>query len=125
MPTYKGPPAAASPKLPGPRQVQVRVPENADLARLLHGAGGRHERHLNAMAAAAHPGGGIRGATTYPAGIAGELAALLARARAEGHPGADSLAAVASAFGIREPGPGPEPAPDPAPGPKPAPVRAT
>ena len=121
MSGHKGIPAAHSPRPPQPRQVRVRVPEDADLARLLHGAGGKHERHLGAMAAAARPGGGINGAVTFPAGIAGDLGELLRNARAEGHPGAGALAHVAAAFGVREP----EPEPAPAAGLRPAPVRAS
>ena len=122
---HKGTPAAASPAVPNPRQVSVSVPKDADLARLLYSAGGKHGRLLNALAAAADPAGGVHGRMMLPVEIAGELGTLLREARAEADPGAGALAAVAAHFGVSEPEPEPAPAPAPAAkAPAPAPVRA-
>jgi hypothetical protein len=98
----------------------LNVPKEAELAALLWGSRGLHERQLNALAIAADPysGGSTSvsflatprawGHTSEADGVADGLAALLARARAAGDPAADNLAAVAFQLGVPDPGPAPE-----------------
>jgi hypothetical protein len=115
-----GIPAALSPRVPEAQRVTVRMPKDLALAQLLHGTGGRHEKLLNSLAAAAHPAAGINGTVTIPAGkVNADLVELLRRARAEEHPAADALAAVAAQFGVVE-----EPGPAAAAGPAPKPAAA-
>ena len=112
---HKGIPAEGGFGLPQERQVQVNLPKDAELARLMTGSGGKFERLVNGLATAAHPDHWQR-TVILPAGYAGhvaeDLAALLARARAAADPAADALAAVAAQFGVvEEPGPAAVPAP--------------
>ena len=87
------------------------VPKDAELAALLRGSGGLHEKHLNVLGNEADPSAGTRGGATFPGyvadGVREDLAALLARARADGHPAAGKLAAVCAQAGIPDPGPQP------------------
>jgi len=115
----KGIPVASSPELPWARRVTVNVPKSAPLAALLAGSGGKFEKELNTLGAAADPASGTGTTVYFPAAmaqhVAGDLAALLARARSGGHPAAGLLAGVAAQFGIRD-----EAAPAPAAAARPA-----
>lgn len=123
MPALKGIPAAQSPRVPEDASVAVHLPRDKELSRLLAGTGGRFEKFLNQMAGAASPDHAHRVVTfsqSIEPGVAEDLAALLAKARAAGDPAADALAGVAAQLGVSEPEPavqeppavsGPRPAP--------------
>jgi hypothetical protein len=100
-------------KIASPRNfTDVHLPMDAGLSRLLHGAGGKNEKFLNAMSIAASPGHAHRLVelpAALAAAVAADLAALLARARAAGDPAAAALAGVAAQLGVREPEAAPQP----------------
>lgn len=119
----------------------VHVPKNRHLAALLHGGGGRLERHLNELGNAADgaagyvvfadpPPAGLRHAANAPtmAEVGAEVAAVYQRARAAGSEHAHLLEPLMRQLGV--PVPAPEPAAAPAqvppivPAPPAAPVTA-
>jgi hypothetical protein len=87
-------------------RVVVHCPKDAQLARLLTGSGGLHEKLVGGLAAAADPGSGASTTVTFLAADAGaveeDLTALLRRARQAGDPAAERLAVVAAQLGVSE-----------------------
>lgn len=84
----------------------VHTGKDAALADLLRGSGGRFEKHLGGLAAAADPASGAQPTVNLLADEAGavaeDLAGLLRRAREAGHPAADKLAGLAGQLGVTE-----------------------
>jgi hypothetical protein len=99
--------------------VQLPAGGDADLARLLTGAGTLHEQLLNQMGAYADPAWRAQRQVSIPAELAGtvgeQLLAVGRDARDAGDPGAGAVFELAKQLGAVEPEPEPVPAPAPYP----------
>jgi hypothetical protein len=90
---------------PWPQHVSVPLKKNADLAALLRSAGPWTER--TGLPTAAIPDTNATTATVtvlqhHFGAVSDEIAKTLVRAREQGHPAADQLAAVAARLGVYE-----------------------